>query len=57
MSEFIELTDETIQITIPVGVPVYSMGIEYDFTDIVEECYITISEDEDGNIVAVNILG
>ncbi len=57
MSEFIELTDEVVDITIPVGTPVYSKSVEYEFTDIVEECYIRILENEDGTIVAVSILG
>ncbi|MFI3171585.1 MAG: hypothetical protein R3Y58_04350 [Eubacteriales bacterium] len=58
MSDVIELSDETVEIMIPVGTPVYSSsGVTYDFTDIVDECYLTITEDANGTIIAVNVLG
>ncbi len=52
----IELTTETAEYTIPVGVPVYSYGTALSFSQISKDAYITINMNTEGKIVSVNIL-
>ncbi len=56
MSELITLTDETKEYTIPVGTAVVNMGQEFTFSQITEEMYVSITEDEDGTVLTVNVL-
>ncbi len=53
----IELSDETVSYTIPVGATVYVNGVESSFSAISEESYITITMNESGTIIEVTVMG
>ncbi len=56
-SEIITLTDEEVSYTIPVDAPVTQSGTEMTFSQITKDMYISISLDENEQIVSINILG
>ncbi len=56
-SELIELTDEIMEFNIAVGVPVNMYGSEMSFSQITEGMYLTITTDESGTVLSVDLLG
>ncbi len=56
-SEIITLTDETRSYTVPVDTPVMQFGTEMTFSQITADMYITVSTDENDQVVSINILG
>lgn len=57
MSDSITLTGVEATYSIPVGTAVMQYGMEMSFTQITEKMYISLSVDDENNVLSVNVLG
>ncbi|MFI3174352.1 MAG: hypothetical protein R3Y53_04005 [Bacillota bacterium] len=57
MADSITLTGVEETYSIPVGTAVMQYGTEMSFTQITEKMYISLSVDDENNVLSVNILG
>lgn len=57
MSEYINLTSEYYEYTIPVGTVVDAFGSETTFSSITADLYLSMTFNDDGKIVAISVLG